>query len=176
MSVPHSPAVRGSPPKCGRNLRKQNPPSPPFRYRTKTLENTNRFLSQAGDYAMYLSKKSASGQELSEEERSQFASLREYADRLSGQLDEIATGLQNGTLTLEQLSTPKTTVDDPENPGTTSHMQQIEDSFMGYPTLIYDGPFSDHILDKTPLMTEGKAEVPGRPGKAAFANQVAAKI
>lgn len=140
----------------------------------KTLENTNRFLSQAGDYAMYLSKKSASGQELSEEERSQFASLREYADRLSGQLDEIATGLQNGTLTLEQLSTPKTTVDDPENPGTTSHMQQIEDSFMGYPTLIYDGPFSDHILDKTSLMTEGKAEVPVDQAKQ-LANQVAGK-
>lgn len=65
-------------------------------------------------------------------------------------------------------------MDDPENPGTTSHMQQIEDSFMGYPTLIYDGPFSDHILDKTPLMTEGKAEVPVDQAKQ-LANQVAGK-
>ena len=32
-----------------------------------TLENTNRFLSQAGDYAMYLSRKTASGAELTDE-------------------------------------------------------------------------------------------------------------
>ena len=43
-----------------------------------TLSATNKFLSQAGDYAMYLSRKTANGSPLTEEERSSFASLREY--------------------------------------------------------------------------------------------------
>lgn len=149
----------------------------------QTLENTNRFLSQAGDYAMYLSRKSASGQELTDEERSQFASLREYADRLSSQMDQIATSLQNGTINLEQLSAPKTLAPDPSSDtepasapvdaaGTTSRIKQIEDSFMGYPTLIYDGPFSDHLLDKTPLMTEGKPEIPAEQAKIVAAKAI----
>ena len=88
-----------------------------------TLENTNRFLSQAGDYAMYLSRKTASGAELTDEERSQFASLREYADRLSEQMDAIACALQNGELTIEELMeeefTSNPTTDNSQNSGQT---------------------------------------------------------
>ena len=84
-----------------------------------TLENTNRFLSQAGDYAMYLSRKTASGAELTDEERSQFASLREYADRLSEQMDAIACALQNGELTIEELMEEEFT----SNPTTTDNSQ-----------------------------------------------------
>lgn len=163
-----------------------------------TLENTNRFLSQAGDYAMYLSRKTASGAELTDEERNQFASLREYADRLSEQMDAIACALQNGELTIEELmeeeftSNPTTTdnsqssgqtvsvstqpqTDSPAEAPTseeaeTSHLQQIEDGFMGYPTLIYDGPFSDHILERTPLMTEGQPEVSAEQARITAAN------
>ena len=153
-----------------------------------TLENTNRFLSQAGDYAMYLSRKTASGAELTDEERSQFASLREYADRLSEQMDAIACALQNGELTIEELmeeefTSNPTTTDNSQSSGQTvsvstqpqtdssaeaptseeaeaSHLQQIEDGFMGYPTLIYDGPFSDHIGQQEPKLLAGQSEVP----------------
>lgn len=146
------------------------------------MENTNRFLSQAGDYAMYLSRKFASGQELTDEERQQFASLREYADRLSEQVDAIATALQNGNVSIEQLAllnhqgstanqqndtssqqdnanaADSSTMDAPATAGS-SVLKQVEDGFTGYPTLIYDGPFSDHILEKTPLMTKDKPEI-----------------
>ena len=133
----------------------------------KTLENTNRFLSQAGDYAMYLSKKSASGQELSEEERSQFASLREYADRLSVQLDDLACSLQNGSLTIEQLqASDKDASAFAVHADGDDRLRQLEDSFTGYPTLIYDGPFSDHLLEKTPQMTRDKPAITPEQAKA----------
>lgn len=125
-----------------------------------TLSATNKFLSQAGDYAMYLSRKTANGSTLTEEERSSFASLREYADRLSVQLDDLACSLQNGSLTIEQLQASE------QNPAAfTVHadgddrLRQLEDSFTGYPTLIYDGPFSDHLLEKTPQMTQDKPAI-----------------
>lgn len=132
-----------------------------------TLSATNKFLSQAGDYAMYLSRKTANGSTLTEEERSSFASLREYADRLSIQLDDLACSLQNGSLTIEQLQASE------QNPAAfTVHadgddrLRQLEDSFTGYPTLIYDGPFSDHLLEKTPQMTQDKPAITPEQAKA----------
>ena len=41
---------------------------------------------------------------------------------------------------------------------------------MGYPTLINDGPFSDHILARTPLMTEGQPEVSAEQARITAAN------
>lgn len=127
-----------------------------------TLENTNRFLSQAGDYAMYLSRKFAAGEELTEEERTQFAALREYADRLSAQVDEIACELQSGRLRVEELSQADRRMnraDAPDSEAPVSALKQVEDGFLGYPTLIYDGPFSDHLLEKTPQAVQGQPEV-----------------
>jgi spore germination protein len=127
-----------------------------------TLENTNRFLSQAGDYAMYLSRKFAAGEELTEEERAQFAALREYADRLSAQVDRIACELQSGKLSVEELSRADQQMDSADGSAEeapVSALKQVEDGFMGYPTLIYDGPFSDHLLEKTPLAVQDQPEV-----------------
>ena len=129
-----------------------------------TLENTNKFLSQAGDYAIYLSQKSANGEPITDEERQNFASLREYADRLSAQMDQIATALSDGSLTIEQLNAAEQQADAdtdavPAAVESTSQLKQVEDSFTGYPTLIYDGPFSDHLLERTPRMTEGQPEL-----------------
>ncbi len=134
-----------------------------------SLEKTNRFLSQAGDYAMYLSRKSARGEELTAEERQQFSELREYADRLGEQMDSIATSLSDGTLRMDELTAAEEQInqEEPQEVGDLPTLKQVEDSFMGYPTLIYDGPFSDHLLEKTPMMTKGKAEVPVDTARAA---------
>ncbi|MDE6725263.1 MAG: germination protein YpeB, partial [Ruminiclostridium sp.] len=41
----------------------------------------------------------------------------------------------------------------------TEGFTDFEEGFSNYPTLIYDGPFSDHILEKEPLMLKGQQEV-----------------
>ena len=43
-------------------------------------------------------------------------------------------------------------------PTVTDGFREMEAGFEDYPTLIYDGPFSDHILQQTPRMTEGKTD------------------
>ena len=37
--------------------------------------------------------------------------------------------------------------------------EDIEQTMTGYPTLIYDGPFSDHLLTQRPKLTRGLAAV-----------------
>ncbi len=125
------------------------------------LDKTNQFLSQVGDYAMYLSKKSANGQSLSMEEQRNFQRLREYADRLSEAIDELDDQLERGEISFEEIeklvAAGIDTDDLDENmPSivTNSSLDAMEGGFSGYPTLIYDGPFSDHILDKTPEISK----------------------
>lgn len=67
------------------------------------LDSTYRFLSQVGDYAMYLSKKSISDQRITPEERQQFLKLREYADRLNAQVDQMQNRLANQELSFDEL-------------------------------------------------------------------------
>ncbi|MBP1581753.1 MAG: germination protein YpeB [Oscillospiraceae bacterium] len=137
------------------------------------LDNTNQFLSQVGDYAMYLSRKSANGQTLSSEEWENFRKLREYADRLSEAMDELDDSLERGDITFEeiaQLVAAGVDTDDldDEMPSivTNTSLDAMEGGFSGYPTLIYDGPFSDHILDKTPVITQTQPEISADQAKA----------
>lgn len=128
------------------------------------LDKTNQFLSQVGDYAMYLSRKSLSGQSLTMEEQENFRRLREYAERLAEAVDELDDELARGEITVEEiqhlLEKGVDTDDLDENVPTLvtdTSLDVMEGGFSGYPTLIYDGPFSDHILDKTPNITKTAA-------------------
>ena len=119
------------------------------------LDKTNQFLSQVGDYAMYLSRKTGSGQKLTAEEQENFRKLREYAERLSEAVDELDDELERGDITMEEIQRliqQGADTDDLDEVMPTiltdTGLDAMEGGFSAYPTLIYDGPFSDHILDK----------------------------
>lgn len=137
------------------------------------LDNTYRFLSQVGDYAMYLSRKAMTGQEITSQERQQFQQLREYAERLTQQVASLEQQLSAGEVTFEEIermvmdnsngaeAENSTEGDMPATGG----LDAMEQGFTGYPTLIYDGPFSDHIMDKEPTMTKGAEEITAEKAK-----------
>ena len=56
--------------------------------------------------------------------------------------------------------------------------EEMENSFDGYPRLIYDGPFSDNILDRQPRLTKDQPEVTQEEAlkKAALAAGVDASV
>ena len=131
------------------------------------LDKTYQFLSQVGDYAMYLSRKAMTGREISQQERQQFQQLREYADRLSQQIATLEQQLSTGEITFAQIENmvmDNNNGAQAENPTegelpSSGGLDAMEQGFSGYPTLIYDGPFSDHLMDKEPEMTKGAAEI-----------------
>ena len=45
------------------------------------------------------------------------------------------------------------------SPNVDSGFKEIEEGFSDYPTMIYDGPFSDHILQQKPKFLTGKSQV-----------------
>ena len=104
------------------------------------LANVNKFISQVGDFSMALSSKISAGGSISEEEYASMENLEQYAKKLKEGLDGIQPDFDAGPVD--------------------ASFQQAADDFTDSPSLIYDGPFSDHIGQQEPKLLAGQSEVP----------------
>lgn len=129
------------------------------------LETAYRFLSQAGDYAMSLSARVLAGETLTDQERANAAALEKTAISLRDYVDDAIWKYRTGRLSPRQLMEA-----DAGAAALVSGFENLDETVTGYPTLIYDGPFSDHLLSRVPAMTRG-----ARPVSEAEARQIAAK-
>lgn len=120
------------------------------------LEQTYKFLSQVGNYSQSLSQKVGAGEELTDEEKENIKTLYSYAEDLSGKMWQVEKKIEDGDITLSDVSGA---ADRQQSVNVTEGFTDFEEGFSNYPTLIYDGPFSDHILEKEPLMLKGKQDV-----------------
>ena len=127
------------------------------------LEKTYKYLSQVGDYAKSMARKVSSGQTLSEEERRNMQKLSEYGKALEEQLfvlqDEIMVGNVSYEEVEDTLSNQQLDPNQSQTVNVGDGFKDFEDGIDGYPTLIYDGPFSDHILEKEPEFLKGQPEI-----------------
>ncbi len=125
------------------------------------LFNTYRFLSQVGDYTAYINKKSASGEEITAEERQTLRDLSVYAAELSLKFEHMASLLSADYFTFDEIKSQLEYADSGSE-SMVSYLDSISDaeqSFEDYPTLIYDGPFSDNILTKESELLKGCREI-----------------
>lgn len=111
------------------------------------LDNTSAFITQVSDYVNSLTKKLLNGEKVTEDERGQIATLVEYSDSLNNDLKEMENQFMDGTLDLS-AKLVKSAFSDSEITNINDSLSDIEKSFENYPTIIYDGPFSEHILNR----------------------------
>ncbi len=127
----------------------------------QALTKTSEFLSQVGEYAHSVSAKMLRGEELSEKEIKTMQELLVYADTLKKSLDEMLIDLNNGEISFEKekinFGGGKVAM--------ASEMMALEEEFHNYPSLIYDGPFSQHLSLRESVLTEGKAEISEKQAK-----------
>ncbi|GHU96086.1 germination protein YpeB [Clostridia bacterium] len=116
----------------------------PFSY--VELEHTARFLSQLDEWANALARQSAAGNPLSAEQRAEARVLRGTAARVYAELTALPPSLK-----AEGTSQSALMFGD--------NIKSLESEFSGLPTLIYDGPFSDHIEKRIPLFLENEPEL-----------------
>lgn len=126
------------------------------------MENTSKFLSQVGDYTYRLSEKMLRGETVTAEEKQTMKELERYASGLYDELQSMQNGLYAGTMTFEQAGKRLFRSQTEDFPG---RMESVEEEFADYPSLLYDGPFSDHIglrksgfLDSLPAVSPADAE------------------
>lgn len=112
----------------------------------ETGEVLSRFLSQTGDYALQLARLSAAGLALPETVREDLANLHAYAGKLSGALQKAQTQLTSEAI-IDRLSFSQVEA----MPLLDDSFDEAAEAFSEFPALLYDGPFSDHILRRTPL-------------------------
>ena len=114
------------------------------------LSTVYKFLSQVGNYAISVSKNITSENTVTDAQRGELKILYDTAKTVTSAVNDAGIDFNtpdgwaqsveeklNGAVSEESLA---------------SSLTQLEENMTDYPTLIYDGPYSDHILESQPLM------------------------
>ena len=124
------------------------------------LDNTFKFLSQVGAYAASLNKKYHHDNKISDKEYKTLESLRSCAKKLNNYVSDLEDEMIKNNIDLDSnkmiISASKTKNRQDNND---VNFLNLEKNFVNYPTLIYDGPFSDHISNKAAELTKNLSEV-----------------
>lgn len=131
-----------------------------------------RFLSQAGDYSLYLSKKSAF--DITDEDKKNLETLYNYSKALSSQISDIQAlaGENIGGYwgnEIKSLLAAAGADADAKLSELNASVQDIAQAESESPKLIYDGPFSDHMMQATPRLIADRREVSADAAKAVAA-------
>jgi len=130
-------------------------------FSTEELTQTAGFISRAGDYAFMLSRAAAGGESYTAEQRENLAALSDTAGILAQNMRQLQTDVSDGVLRMEELTAAEQRMDTAESALPRSlpdAMRLIEQEFPEIPSLIYDGPFSEHLDQAEALFLQDKAE------------------
>jgi len=134
------------------------------------LKNASKFLSQVGDYTYMLSQKSINSQEITNEEYDTLLKLSTYAGDLYDNLSDMQDDLYKGNINFRRMqAASKNNLGDAKQ-ASVATLTSIEKEFQNYPSLIYDGPFSEHIEKMEPVMLKGKPNISMKEAKAKVAD------
>lgn len=122
-------------------------------------ERTAKFLTQVADYANTLLRRAGTGAPVNREHWERLKQLYNQAAVLNRELYKVeARVAANGARFWEipRVVAAKQGIAKMPLPGAHSDFRAINREMQTYPTLIYDGPFSDHLERKQPLGLTGK--------------------
>lgn len=120
------------------------------------LANTSKFLTQVGDLAYALNVQTLDGKPITDEQYKTVEKLYGFAVELDKSLQDLETQLSTGRIKWGELEErgatlfAKNSANMPED-----QFANVDKTFQEYPTLIYDGPFSDHMTTVKPLGLTG---------------------
>lgn len=123
---------------------------------TEICDGVYLFLSQVGDYTLAISR---SGSVSLDEKTENLRKLSKYADGISQGLNEICLDYYNGDVSLGEVvgNLQKSGESVPED--FYSRLSDTAQTLTEYPTLIYDGPFSDSVSKKISVLLEKEGEL-----------------
>lgn len=120
------------------------------------LEALNRFLSQVGNYAISVSGELLGGKDFPKDYNRNITALSETAQKVSVAVSDAQISYNNLEYWASELDQKLNKEIDQSLSGS---LNEIEESLTDYPTLVYDGPYSDHILKNQAEMLNGKEEI-----------------
>ena len=141
------------------NLAKENLASLPIEQ--SAMANTSKFLAQVSDYSYSLMNKTTEGNKITDEEYKMLADINNKAEEISEVLNGMYDDLNKGKIKWNEVEKEgnKELKRQEKEGEVLSNISKISKTFTEYEGLIYDGAFSNHILEKTPLMIENEKDV-----------------
>ena len=121
------------------------------------LSDTSEFLTQVGDYCYTLATASSEGKELTDKQYDLIDKLEIQAYTLQEQLNGVLSEINEGSIKWGEIRKKSSGVfakagDDL----VTEQFKGIQKQIVQYPALIYDGPFSDNVLEIKPKVMSQK--------------------
>lgn len=105
-----------------------------------SIKETTKFVNQMGGFSYYLFDKLNNGENISEPDYQSLEELYTMCVQIQQILNEYAYQIQNDYSILKDANLKDSQID-----GAFTSMQETG---LDYPTLIYDGPFSDSVMNK----------------------------
>ncbi|MBR6812451.1 MAG: germination protein YpeB, partial [Oscillospiraceae bacterium] len=127
-------------------------------FSSSPLEKTAGFIAKTGDYACTLSRLAAAGECPDEDALNTLSELRSAADRVAQELLYLQSEIYANGLDIMQAERAAEGEDE-ELQSVQSSVEVTENDFPELPSLIYDGPFSEHIEAQKSVMIENEREV-----------------
>ena len=133
-------------------------------FSSEELERTSSFISRTGDYAWSLARAASSGSGYTDEQLDSLRSLSDTAGVLSQNLRSMQSELFSGAITMDSLAQARERLSEADGGQSGAAtvgdgMKLIEREFPETPSLVYDGPFSEHLVNAQPRLIEGLADV-----------------
>lgn len=120
------------------------------------IGSINKFLSQTGNYMISLSKDTIQNGKIPEEQIKNIEKLRNYSNTLTKKIDELQINYTD-VRWIAEINEEISQIDNEFN--FTNDLYDIEQGLTDYPTLIYDGPYSDHVINNKPKYLDNNAIV-----------------
>lgn len=115
------------------------------------LSGTSKFLTQVGDFCYVLSTRSSQGSQLTDDDISKLELLKNEAYTLENQLKDVQNEINNGNVKWGEIRQKVSGVLASKNANALSgKFESIQKQMTQYPSLVYDGPFSDNTLEMEP--------------------------
>jgi len=121
------------------------------------LTGTAGFLAQLGDYSHSLAQQNARGSGISDKQLSELIELRTRLSNVRAKLQDVQQRAAKGTLSWVELAREANRRLPAQRPEPLdSDMAKMEQEVQQFPELVYDGPFSDHLVNREPLGLTGQ--------------------
>ena len=109
----------------------------------QSLTNTYKFVNQLGGYCYVLNENILSLKGITKNDLAQLEKLHESSKQIKADLNDLATLINSGYYIVENISDPQIKTNNFSDEFNFMYDETIE-----YPSLIYDGPFSDSTEHK----------------------------
>ena len=123
------------------------------------LNKTSKYLKQLGDYNYMLLKKIAENKKIDNDNEKKLEQFAKYSQTLQNDIYALTNKLESNNMSFIKMASEgtdwmrNTSKKMPSN----AMFSMIQKTFNKYPSLIYDGPYSDHVVYEKRLATlEGK--------------------